>query len=332
MRMKVVLTVALLIAGICLMSLLIVQRDPSPGISRKVNFGIHRGPHSGLIYIALDQGLFKKNGIDASIREYEAGRFAADALLAGDVDIATAPEFVHVTKSFGDPTLRILATISTADDQEIVARRDRGIKEVKDLAGKRIAVGREGIAGFFLETFLTANNVRIKDIVPVNLLPSEMGKAISGSRVDAVATFSPNNRFIKTSLGANAVSWPSQNGQSYYFVLTSKETFIQSHADLIEGVLRSLIEAERYLKNDEAGARKIIEKRLNMGHELLSAVWPQYRFRVGLDQDLLILMEDEAQWLIRNRLSGGMEMPDYFKQIYLDGLVKIEPNAVGVIH
>jgi ABC-type nitrate/sulfonate/bicarbonate transport system substrate-binding protein len=334
MRLKILFTVAVLIAAIGLIAFLSVNRDHAirPGISQKVNFGIHRGPDSSLIYIALDRGFFKKNGIDASIKEYEVGRFAADALLAGDVDIASVPEFVHVLKSFGDPTLRILATIGTAEDQEIIARRDRGIKEIKDLTGKKIGAGREGITRFFLETFLTYNDVRIENVVPVNLLPSEMGDAISSGRVDAVTTFFPHTLLIKSALGAIAVSWPSQNGQSYYLALDAKESFIQSHKDLIERLLLSLTEAERYLRDDEAGARKIIESRLNMSQEMLSSVWPQYRFRVRLDQDLLILMEDEARWLIRNGLSGGREMPDYFKQIYLDGLVKIEPSAVGIFH
>ncbi|MCK9197565.1 MAG: NrtA/SsuA/CpmA family ABC transporter substrate-binding protein [Syntrophales bacterium] len=326
------LTSIVLIAAIGLIILLIVKRDPSPVISQKVNFGIHRGPHSSLIYIALERGFFKKNGIDASVKEYEAGRLAVDALLAGDVDIATAPEFVHVSKSFGDQKLQILGTISTADDQEIVARRDRGIKEVKDLAGKKIATAREGIARFFLETFLTAHDVQLKSITAVNLLPSEMGEAIASGRVDAVTIFAPHTHLIKAALGTNGVSWSSQNGQSYYFTLTSKEGFIRSHRDGIERILRSLIEADRYLKNEEADARKIIEKRLNMTSEMLSFVWPQYRFQVRLDQDLIILMEDEARWLNRDILSGGTAMPDYFKQIYIDGLDKIAPSAVGVFH
>ena len=201
MRLKFFLTSVVLIAAIGLIVLLIVKRDPSPVISQKVNLGIHRGPHSSLIYIALDQGFFQKNGVVASIKEYEAGRFAADALLAGEVDIATFPEFIHVSKSFGDPTLRILATINTAEDQEIVARRDSGIKEVKDLAGKKIAVGLQGISRFFLETFLTAGDVRIKSIVPVDLPPSKMGEAISSGSVDAVATFSPYNLFDQIIFG-----------------------------------------------------------------------------------------------------------------------------------
>jgi ABC-type nitrate/sulfonate/bicarbonate transport system substrate-binding protein len=334
MRLKMILVGVLLIVAVGLIIILGVKRNAStaPASPQKVNFGIHRGPHSSLIYLAIDQGFFRKNGIDATIREYEAGRLAVDALLAGDVDISTAPEYVHVSKSFANRDLRILATISTADDQEIIARRDRGIKDARDLKGKKIAAGREGVSRFFLETFLTSNDVPVNSIVSVNLLPSQMGEAIASGRVDAVSTFPPHTRLIKSTLGANAISWPSQNGQSYYFLLDAKESFIQSHQDLIEHILRSLIEAERYLKEDAAGARKMIEKRLNMSPEMLSSIWPQYQFRVRIDQDLIILMEDEAWWLINNKLSGGAGLPDFFRQIYLDGLVKVKPDAAGVFH
>jgi len=332
LRLKFILAVAFLIATIILISILIGKRDPLQGISQKVNFGILRGPHTSLIYIALDRGYFKQNGLDVSIKEYETGYQAFDALLTGDVDIATATEFVHVTKSFGEFPLQIITTINTAEDQAIIARRDLGIKEIKDLTGRKIGAGWKGSSGFFLETFLTSKDVPINAIVPINLLPSEMDAAISSGKVDAISTFSPNTDRIKSLLGANAISWPSQNSQACYFLLTAKGSFIQSHEDMIQRILRSLIEAEQYLKNDENDARKIIEKRLNMSHKMLLSIWPQYSFRVRLDQDLLILMEAEAQWLIRNRLAGSMKMPNYFKQIYIDGLNKIEPNAVGVIH
>ncbi len=333
MRWKRHFAVALLIVFMGLPALLSIEGCPSkaPVVAEKVNLGIHRGPHSSLIYIALDRGFFTANGIDVSIQEYEAGRPAADALLAGNVDIATAPEFVHVSKGFLNPDLRILATISAADDQEIVARKDRGVASAKDLKGKRIATIRDGISGFFLGTFLTFNDIPQKSIKAVHLLPSEMLAAISEGRVDAVSTFPPHTRLIKSSLGPNAVSWPSQNGQSYYFVLMTKEGFIPSHSGLIQRILLSLIEAERFLRENEAQARKIIEGRLNMDPATLSSIWPLYRFRVRLDQDLMILMESEARWMIHNNLSGGREMPDYFKQIYTDGLIAVDPNSVGLI-
>jgi NitT/TauT family transport system substrate-binding protein len=51
---------------------------------------------------------------------------------------------------------------------------------------------------------------------------------------------------------------------------------------------------------------------------------------VRLDQELLTLMEDEGRWAIRNKLTNAEKIPDYSIFLYLEGLKKIKPEAVGV--
>ena len=314
-------------------AILSIEGCPStvPVVPEKVNFGVFSGPASTLIYVAQERGIFRKNGIDASIKEYETGLLSVQDLIAGNLDMATASEFVIASKSFKNTDLRIITAINSANDSEMIVRRDRGIRAPKDLIGKKIGVTRGTNLDFFLGTYLTLNDIPLKSVTIVNLRPSEMSAAVSAGRVDAVSTFSPYTDAVKSSLGQNAISWPMQSGQSYYFLLCTKESFIQSHSGLIERILLSLIEAERFLRENEAQARKIIEGRLNMNQAVLSSVWPLYQFRVRLDQDLIILMESEARWMIRNNLSGSREVPDYFTRIYADGLIAVEPSGVGLI-
>ncbi len=51
-----------------------------------------------------------------------------------------------------------------------------------------------------------------------------------------------------------------------------------------------------------------------------------------LDQALLTLLEDEGRWAIHNKLVDGEKVPNYLHFLYLDGLEKIKPEAVSVIH
>ncbi len=62
------------------------------------------------------------------------------------------------------------------------------------------------------------------------------------------------------------------------------------------------------------------------------ALWHQNKYEVRLDQDLLILMEAEARWAIRKGLSRGKQVPNYLKSVYLEGLERIRPESVSVIH
>ncbi len=71
---------------------------------------------------------------------------------------------------------------------------------------------------------------------------------------------------------------------------------------------------------------------MDLNHEVVMSTWSKTRFRVGLDQNLLTLMEDEARWAITNKYVDSTKVPNYFNFLYLEGLKKIKPEAVSVIH
>ena len=45
-----------------------------------------------LVYIAEGQGFFEKNGLEVTIKDYQSGKAAADALINGEADISTSAD------------------------------------------------------------------------------------------------------------------------------------------------------------------------------------------------------------------------------------------------
>jgi hypothetical protein len=43
-------------------------------------------------------------------------------------------------------------------------------------------------------------------------------------------------------------------------------------------------------------------------------------------------MEDEARWMINNKLTAEKQVPDFAAYLYLDGLRAVKPGAVNIIH
>jgi NitT/TauT family transport system substrate-binding protein len=301
------------------------------GPAEKITFGVVSIEASSLFYIADALGMFKKNGIEVTVKEYPAGLLATEDLLKDKLDVVTASEFVVVTKHFLRNDLRILASIVRADTLEVIGRIDRGITEPVHLKGKRIAVTRDTGADFFLATFLSHQGIPAKEISFVNLPTPAIPEAIASGAVDAAMAWEPSVWKIKESLGTNAVSWPGQSGQSYYLLLLTRDDFLKNRPRAAERLLRGLIEAERYLADHPTRAQEIIARRLGYNPALLQSLWARCQFRVRLDQDLLTLMEDEARWSIhrRNRTGG---LPNYLDIIHLESLEKIKPEAVGIIH
>jgi NitT/TauT family transport system substrate-binding protein len=63
----------------------------------------------------------------------------------------------------------------------------------------------------------------------------------------------------------------------------------------------------------------------------MAAVWPENHFSLSLDQSLILAMEDEARWMIKNNLTSERTIPDFRDYIYTNGLSTVKPWSVSII-
>ena len=187
-----------------------------------------------MIYIAQEKGFFKRHGLDLDIANYQAGAYAVNDLLADKVDVATATGFVLALQGFKRPDLRAVAAISSSDNVEVVARRDRGIKNPEDLRGKRIGVSKGTVNEFFLSAFLSLNNILPGEVRTVDLKPADVVTAITEGKIDAAVCFPPFSDTMKKNLGRNAVSWLIQGGQDYYFLMITRDDLIKTRPRAVD--------------------------------------------------------------------------------------------------
>jgi len=291
----------------------------------------YAGDTGSLVYIAEEQGYFTQNGLEVTIKDYEAGKLACDALLAGEVDICTATESVFVSNSFNNPDLRTFGTIALAQITELVARKDRGISKVKDIKNKKIGVTRKSAGEYFLGSFLTFNSLSFDDVTIVDLAPSEIVDAIVAGEIDAGLTWDPNIYNIKEKLGYNVISWPGQSGQDFYFLLISKENWIKNNPKTTERFLKALLQAEQYLKDNPDKAKEFIRNKFGLAKDYIEYGWLKHNFIIKLPQALILAMEDQARWRIENELTDAKQIPNYLDYIYLEALEAVKPEAVTII-
>ncbi len=284
----------------------------------------------GLVYIAEDQGYFEKNGLDVTIKGYGSGKACADALLNGDADISTSADFVFVRNSFEHTDLRILGTVATKQVKELVARKDRGITTISDLVGKRIGVTEKSGAEFQLGVFLTLNGLSQQDVEFLYLRPSEIKEGILNDDIDAAFTWDPYLHNIKEGLGDNAISWPG--GEDFYFLLITKEAWIENNPAAAERFMKSVLEAEDYMKDNSKESKEFVKNRFDYESDYMDYSWPKQEFTVVLPQGMLIMFDDQARWAINNKLTDETEVPNYLDYIYPDALHEVKPEAVKITH
>jgi hypothetical protein len=57
----------------------------------------------------------------------------------------------------------------------------------------------------------------------------------------------------------------------------------------------------------------------------------QTRYELALDQTMLLTMEDEARWMIENKLTPRTQVPDYLDYLYPEALWQVDPKTVRLI-
>jgi NitT/TauT family transport system substrate-binding protein len=165
----------------------------------------------------------------------------------------------------------------------------------------------------------------------VDTKASDPAGAIAGGNVDAIVTWEPHVTQIRQQMGNTVIIWPAQSGQVSFWSVASTPGWIRQHPDLVNRFLRSLAQAEEYIIQHPVEAKKSLQKRLKLDDTYIATVWSQNQFSLSLDQALILAMEDEARWMIKNNLTREKQIPDFVNYIYVDGLKAVKPEAVKII-
>ncbi len=283
----------------------------------------------GLIYIAEEQGLFARNGLNVTMRNYGGPNFL-NGLLSDEVDIGLSSEYVFVRKVFNQANISVIGNIDRYQNVYLIGRKDKGIEKVSDLSGKKIGLTRNTISEFYLGRFLDLHGMSIRDVTLSNMPPSQYMQAITNGSIEALLTGNFIDQ-IQERLGNNAVLWPTQNGQNSYYVISCRSDWAASHPVQINRFLKSLAQAEDYIINHPNEAKAIVQKRLNYTDAYMAKIWPKNEFSLSLDQSLVVAMEDEGRWMIANNLTTAKTIPDIRDHIYTKGLEGVLPESVNVI-
>ncbi len=304
----------------------------TPARADAITIGMESTAVNSLIYIAEDQKFFAANRLNVTINDsYPSGAAAAEGMLKGEVNIATAAELAIVRNAFTRQDLVTLASIDRFMHMKLVARADRGIKDIPDLKGKKIGVPLKSAADFMLGRFLDLNGIKTDQITIVDVQAPQAVAAMTNGDVDALVAWQPNVLAVKDRLGENAVIWSVQSGQPMYCAVVAQGTWAKGNPDAGKRFLTSLKRAEDYLLSDPGAARRIVQTRLNYDDRYMDTIWPDHELSVRLDQSLITAMEDQARWMISNSLTTETRVPNFLDYTYEDALVAVKPDGVKVI-
>lgn len=319
----------LLLAGLLFLALAVAPR-PAAAVE-PVTIGAQRVLALALITLAEDQGFFARQGLEVTVKGYAIGKQAFQAMLAGEIDLATPAETPVVFTSFTRTDFRVVATLASSDkDQIIIARQDKGILRPADLKGKRLAVMEGTSDHYYLHLFLLRHGMTEKDVALSFRPPDELIPALERGEIDA---YSVRERRLgeEKLLGGKVIRFQEPGIYHKWYTLAASAALIKNRPQVIRGVLQALIMAEEFVAEYPARAVEILARRLAIPTAEVAAGLHDISLRVSLEQALIVSLENEARWALRNRLTDKTAVPDYLDFLYLEALGAVRSERVTVI-
>lgn len=302
------------------------------GPPEKVTIAYSATTDSVLAEVAQMQGYYLQEGLEAIPHLHPYGKPALREVLDGKADFATVAETPFMFAVMNGEKISIIATIQTTSrGNAIIARKDKGILTPGDLKGRKIAVTLGTTADFYMDTFLAMHEIARKDVTVVGLRPGEMADALINGDVDAVSVFKPFSVQVQKKLGDRATVFNDENIFTFMFNVVATQKFIRENPGKVKKLLRALIKAEEFVRQNQSEAQKIVADFSRMDAALVREIWQDYSYTVKLDQSLVLALEEETRWAIEGELVGNKDIPDYLDYIYLEGLESIRPKSLRIL-
>ena len=292
----------------------------------KARLAQNLGPISGLVIVAKAKGMFEKQGLDITVANFTSGKQCLDTVLGGGADFATTAEAPVTAAAMANQPIAFVAGMEYSDLKTITAAK-AGIKTKADLRGKKIGFTAGTGSEVYTATLLKAAGLTPGDVTLVNLRPPEMLPVMAAGSIDAFDTWEPHV--------ANAVLLDTKGLYSETFNIVVTRPYLDANGASVQKFLRALLDAEAWLKANPDEAITTIADIVGMKRDELAAIWPDYVFRVRIDDQLLGILKLHAAWRLESgNHPPGATMPDFAKVLALDHveLVASSEPMIRIMH
>ena len=227
---------------------------------KKVRIGYPSlGFRQGHIWVAKDQGLFRKYGLDVEPIFLRGGQLAIQALAAGDPPIMSIGQVVQANLSGFD--LALVAGVERFYDSTIFARP--GITRLEQLKGKRLGISGYGAATHFA-ALIVAKHLNLDPNKDMTLVPggpdAERVAALSAGKIDA-SVFNSSTVPVAKRMGfIELVYLPDLGVEVQGNGLATTRAYIKSNRDTVKSALKGYVEAIHFIFNNKPATEKIFAK------------------------------------------------------------------------
>ena len=313
-------TVALLSLALALLA---AAASPAAA-GEKLRLGYLRSDlHHLAAWVGIEKGFFRDAGLDVEVAGiFNAGAEEMSAFASKGIDVGylgMAPSVTGVANHAADVKAEALAN---AEGSAIVVRADSPVRQVKELAGKTVAIpGYARVQDFLLHRALEAAGLEAGAVKIIVVKPPEMITALETSQVDAFIAWEPHATKAVTK-GVGRVLLPSSQIWKGHpcCVVAFEGSVSHERPAVVQSFLKAHARATAFILANPDEAVRIGVQYTGMDEKTVRAALGNITYRAELER---APVREYASYLARLGYIKETD-PDVILRDYLDpaGLVK----------
>jgi NitT/TauT family transport system substrate-binding protein len=217
------------------------------------------------LYVALEKGYYKAEGLDVALSEGNGAQNVLKALAAGNEKFGYGPAVAAAQAVSQGLPVKVVALYQTSAPMGVIAFPDTPLKAPKDLEGKRLAISVGETFGDMIRPFARVNNVDLGQVQLIQMDASARTMQFLTRKIDVMSVYLSNelpqiekragvkfNVIKVTDFGLSVL------GSSMY---VSNE-FAEQNPETVKKLLRATAKGYRDAMANPKQAARIMEKHM----------------------------------------------------------------------
>ena len=293
----------------------------------KITFGWTPGPDVPAVALAIDENLWAAEGLEVNVVKFPSGAQAMQALIGGQLDLASVGELPAVIGAMRQQSFRILADVSRYQGNRIIVASDSPVT-TRDLDKRKIGVTIGTGPHFMLERELAKAGVKAEI---VNAAPPDLLPALSRGDIDAAFMFPTFYAGTKVTLGKRYQEIMTPDSPTH-FLLIGTTSLVSDRTEVVKKFLNALLQAEKQATANPAAAQEAISRVVGkvLSPDAIRLGWSEYNFGIRLDDTLMEIAMLEGAWLKDRGFVKNVEPTQELFRKYISGeaLKSVAPDRV----
>jgi ABC-type nitrate/sulfonate/bicarbonate transport system substrate-binding protein len=283
------------------------------------------------VHNALENDLFKAEGITVDMQLFPDGNSAMESLLNGDSDIVSTMTTPVALNAFQRKGFKVIAAIDHGKFHASIAKRKVLDHHPRtDWSNHTIGVTRHTSGEYFMYSYLSLHEVSWNNMNVAYGKGPELKRFFLNDSIDIMFSWNPYVEETREQYPDSLVELGKNHLVPASWMIVCDSVFLAEHRPAVRTFLRATKKGLEKAKTSKETAIRNHQSILHQGGYHAGTIHPEMieRMDISLDEELVLDLENQAQWLMDMNYVSDTRVPDFSRLICPDPLRSIDSLQV----